>query len=165
MVVRRCDCSRVLNYANRGERLTLRPFLGANEQPRRRTILLVEDEPFVLDATTRILESAGFEVLSAEDAPAARKVFADRQADIALVMTDMVLPGQSGQQLAEDLRYKSAELAILVTSGYGNPDSETESAELHTYFLPKPYSKSLLINKIEKILASHPQANSSTQTR
>jgi DNA-binding NtrC family response regulator len=161
----RCDCRSI--YATRiGVRVvTLRPYVGANEQPRRRTILLVEDEPFVLDATTRILESAGFDVLPAEDPPAARRVFAEREADINLVMTDMVLPGQSGEQLAHDLREKSPELVVLVTSGYGNPDYETESPELRTYFLPKPYSKRLLIDKIEKILEKHLRSQPATQTR
>jgi len=54
--------------------MTLQPHLFANDQPRRRTILLVEDEPFVREATCCILESAGFEVLPAEDAQDAMKV-------------------------------------------------------------------------------------------
>lgn len=145
--------------------MTVQPYVGANEQTCRRTVLVVEDEPFVLDATARILESAGFEVLPAEDPPAARKLFAERQADIALVMTDMILPGQSGQQLAQDLRETSPELVVLVTSGYGNPDYENESPETGTYFLPKPYSKRLLIDKIEKILGKHLQSQTATQTR
>src|SRR5260370_925801 len=48
--------------------MTLQPHVLANDRPRRRTILLVEDEPFVREATCSILESARFEVLPAEDA-------------------------------------------------------------------------------------------------
>jgi len=125
-----------------------------NDRPPRRTILLVEDEPFVREATCSILESAGFEVLPAGDAQDAMKVFEECKPAIDLVVTDMVLPGRSGQQLGQDLREHSPEVAILVTSGYGNPEYEAETPESRTYFLAKPYSRRTLVEKIEKILAA-----------
>ena len=67
-------------------------------------------------------------------------------------MTDMVLPGRTGEQLGEDLRQRSPELLVLVTSGYGNADYDTGDPESHTYFLAKPYSRRSLVEKIEKIL-------------
>jgi two-component system cell cycle sensor histidine kinase/response regulator CckA len=130
------------------------PALQINAQPRRRTILLVEDEPFVREATRGILEHAGFEVLPAADAPEAMQVYDQRRRAIDLVMTDMVLPGRTGLELGEDLRQRSPELVILVTSGYNNPEYDTESPESHTYFLAKPYSRRTLLDKIEKILAA-----------
>src|SRR5208337_680043 len=98
--------------------------LSPNERPRRRTILLVEDEPFVREATCSILENAGFEVLPAEDARAAMKIYDECKRRIDLVMTDMVLPGGTGLQLGQDLRQRSPEVVVLVTSGYGNPEYE-----------------------------------------
>jgi CheY-like chemotaxis protein len=70
-------------------------------------LLLVEDEPFVREATCCILESAGFEVLPAEDAQDAMKVYEECKRGIDLVMTDMVLPGRSGERLGQDLREQS----------------------------------------------------------
>ena len=107
--------------------MTLQPFAYTNDRPkndraRRRTILLVEDEPFVREATCSILESAGFEVLPAEDAQDAMKVYEECKRGIDLVITDMVLPGRTGQQLGQDLREHSPEVAVLVTSGYSNPE-------------------------------------------
>ncbi len=134
-----------------------------NDRQRRRTILLVEDEPFVREATCSILEHAGFEVLSTESAQAATKVYEECNCPIDLVMTDMVLVGRSGQQLGQDLRERSARLMVLVTSGYGNAEYETEAPELRTYFLAKPYSKRTLVDKIEKILGAPPQARSAVQ--
>jgi two-component system, cell cycle sensor histidine kinase and response regulator CckA len=134
--------------------MTLQPHVFANDRPRRRTILLVEDEPFVREATSCLLESAGFEVLPAEDAQDAMKVYEGRKRAIDLVMTDMVLPGRSGQQLGEDLRKHSPEVVVLVTSGYGNAEYELEAPESRTYFLAKPYSRRTLLDKIEKILAT-----------
>jgi DNA-binding NtrC family response regulator len=141
--------------------MTLQPHVFANDRPRRRTILLVEDEPFVREATRCILESAGFEVLPAEDAQDAMKVYEECKRVVDLVMTDMVLPGRSGEQLGQDLRQHSPEVVVLVTSGY-NLECETEKPASRTYFLAKPYSTRTLVEKIEQILraASHVRATS-----
>ncbi len=134
-----------------------------NDRPRRRTILLVEDEPFVREATCSILESAGFEVLPAGDAPDAMKVYEECQRGIDLVITDMVLPGRTGQQLGQDLRAHSPEVAVLVTSGYGNPEYEREAPESHMYFRAKPYSRRTLVEKIERILGAAPLGRAAKQ--
>jgi len=138
--------------------MTLQPYAIAketeNDRPRRRTILLVEDEPFVREATCNILQHAGFEVLPTEDAQEATKLYEARHRGIDLVMTDMVLPGRSGEQLGQDLRERSPEVVVLVTSGYSNAEYETEAPEQRTYFLAKPYSRRTLLDKIEKILAT-----------
>ena len=134
--------------------MTLQPYVFAKDRPRRRTILLVEDEPFVREATCRILESAGFEVLPAEDAQDAMRVYEECKRAIDLLLTDMVLPGRSGEQLGQDLREHSPEVVVLVTSGYGNLEYETEKPGSRTYFLAKPYSRRTLVEKIEKILSA-----------
>lgn len=136
--------------------MTLQPCTYASDRIRRRTVLLVEDEPFVREATRSILESAGFEVFPAEDAAGAMKVYEECKRHIDLVMTDMVLPGRTGQQLGQDLRQRSPEVKVLVTSGYGNAEYATEEPALHTYFLPKPYSRRGLVEKIEQILEMAP---------
>ena len=143
--------------------MTLQPYAYANDRPRRRTILLVEDEPFVREATCSILESAGFEVLPAEDARDAMKVYEECPRGIDLVMTDMVLPGRSGRQLGQDLRQHSPQVVLLLTSGYGNPEFETEAPDSRTYFLSKPYSRRTLVEKIEKILGANPLAQAAKQ--
>ena len=130
---------------------------------RRRTILLVEDEVFVREATRGILESAGFEVLPSEDAAGAMRVHAACLGRIDLVMTDMILPGGTGQQLGRDLRALSPEIVVLVTSGYGNLEYTTETPVSHTYFLAKPYSKRTLLDKIETILSTEELGREATQ--
>jgi DNA-binding NtrC family response regulator len=135
----------------------------SDERARRRTILLVEDEPFVRAATCSILEHAGFDVLAAEDAHAAMKVYDECSQTIDLVMTDMVLPGRNGQQLGQDLRERSPRVVVLVTSGYFNPEYEVEEAESRTYFLAKPYSRRTLLEKIETILGISGLAHRATQ--
>jgi DNA-binding NtrC family response regulator len=122
----------------------------ANRAPR--TILLVEDDAFVRQATCNILEHAGFEVLTAQDATEAMKVYGEHAFEIDLVMTDMVLPGASGQQLSQSLRRRSPAVAVLITSGYSNAEFDMEEPKTLTFFLAKPYSRQTLLDKIKKIL-------------
>lgn len=134
-----------------------------NRQPQQRTILLVEDEPFVCDATGSILERAGFAVLPAQDACEAIRIYEQCQHRIDLVMTDMVLPGRTGLQLGHDLRQRFPNLLVLLTSGYSNAEYDTESPDAHTYFLAKPYSRRSLVEKIEEILDVTPLPHVATQ--
>src|SRR2546426_12129377 len=127
-----------------------RPYI--NEQRPRRVVLLVEDEPFVREATCHILQSAGFDVLPAADAQEAMKVYEHNGRRIDLLMTDMALPGRNGRQLAHDLRDTSAEIPILLTSGYVESECDSEPREPRTYFLPKPYSRAELVEMMETIL-------------
>jgi DNA-binding NtrC family response regulator len=143
--------------------MALQPCACANERSGRRRILLVEDEPFVREATCSILQNAGFEVLPAEDARQAMKVYEECGQSVDLVMTDMVLPGRTGQQLGQDVRKRSPEVAVLVTSGYGEAEYETEVPEAGTYFLAKPYSRRALVEKIETILETGLKQRAATQ--
>jgi DNA-binding NtrC family response regulator len=143
--------------------MTLQPHIPAKDSSRRRIILLVEDEPFVREATCGILQYEGFEVLPAGNAQDAMKIYEECDRAIDLVMTDMVLPGATGQQLGQDLRQRSPKVVVLVTSGYGNPEYDTEAPESRTYFLAKPYSRKTLVEKIEQILGAMPRARPATQ--
>jgi two-component system, response regulator PdtaR len=124
-----------------------------SERSPRRVVLLVEDEPFVREATSQILKGAGFDVLPAADAQEAMKVYEHNKCKIDLLMTDMALPGRNGRQLAHDLRAASAEIPILLTSGYVELEWDDEAREPGTYFLPKPYSRAELVDMMEKILS------------
>lgn len=116
-----------------------------------RVVLLVEDEPFVREATCRTLEKAGFEVLTAGDAQEAMMMYQERKGKIDLLMTDMGLPGRTGRQLAQDIRSISIEVPVLLTSGYVENEGDREPREPKTYFLQKPYSRAELFQSLEGI--------------
>lgn len=143
--------------------MTLPHHLGTSEQSPRRVVLLVEDEPFVREATCHILQSAGFDVLPAADALEAMKVYEHNGRKIDLLMTDMALPGRNGRQLAHDLRDTSAEVPILLTSGYVESECDSEPREFQTYFLQKPYSRAELVETMEAILSEASRRRSATQ--
>lgn len=127
------------------------PCMSSSQRRPSRTVLLVEDEPFVREATCSILQRAGFAVLPARDADDALQIFENCKHSIDLVMTDMVLPGRTGQELGQDLRQHSPEIKVLVTSGYSNAEYATEDPSSQTYFLAKPYSRRALVERIEQI--------------
>jgi two-component system, cell cycle sensor histidine kinase and response regulator CckA len=117
-----------------------------------RTVLLVEDEPFVREATRSMLENAGLSVLAAENAVDAVRIYENCEQPIDLVMTDMVLPGSTGQQLGQELRKRCEQLSVLVTSGYSDAEYDIEDPAAQTYFLAKPYSRGELLGKVGFIL-------------
>jgi two-component system, cell cycle sensor histidine kinase and response regulator CckA len=136
--------------------MTFHPPSSAN-----RTILLVEDEPFVRDATRRILQNAGFQVLCARDAQEALAVYGRAGENVDLLMTDLVLPGRSGLELAQDPRIRAAATQVLLTSGYG--ESINQCVESGTHFLAKPYSRHSLLEKIEQIFSGPCFAHAANQ--
>jgi CheY-like chemotaxis protein len=91
--------------------------------------------------------------LPAADAQEAMRVYENNGRKIDLLMTDMALPGRNGRQLAHDLRAASAEIPILLTSGYVESECDSEPHEPRTYFLPKPYSRAELVETMETILS------------
>jgi len=135
------------------------------ELPARRTILLVEDEPFVREATCRILKHAGFEVLVAVDALEAMQVYDQAGKMVDLVMTDVGLPGRSGRQLGKDVHHLAPQIPVLLTSGYGEAaaNAEREPLDEHTHYLGKPYSRASLVEKVEQILADNSSRRAAVQ--
>jgi len=88
----------------------------AMENPRA-VILLVEDEGFVREVTSEVLESAGYRVLKTANAAEARFAFCLGE-KVGLLLTDVVMPGQNGYDLARELRAICPSLRIIFTSGY-----------------------------------------------
>jgi DNA-binding NtrC family response regulator len=90
-----------------------------DDPPRGRgTILLVEDEAFLREVTCEILESAGYRVLKTRNATEAASAFHRYKTIVKLLLTDVVLPGQNGRDLAKVLRSVCPELRIIFISGY-----------------------------------------------
>ncbi len=129
-----------------------RPPCSSERGSRPAFLLLVEDEPFVRDATCQVLQSAGFSVLPAANASEAMELYERNAHRVDLLMTDLVLPGRNGRQLGQALRRLSPAIPILLTSGYIEPGCDTESPETGIYYLSKPYSRAELVEKMEQIL-------------
>jgi PAS domain S-box-containing protein len=132
--------------------LDARPAITA--MPRgEETVLLVEDEPEVRDLAREILEGSGYTVLQACD-PQEAVLMAERHAGpIRLLLTDVIMPRQSGRALAERLRPLRPEMHVLYMSGYTNEAIVRHGVlEPDTMFIQKPFTPAALGQKVREAL-------------
>lgn len=125
----------------RAEAWRSRPRSGTYESPdlRAHRLLLVDDDPDLLEITFELLTAYGFDVVKASSAEAALAILQDR-ADIEILLSDVVMPGMSGLQLAYKARELNPGLKIILVSGYPNPAIESGHGYLGDFeFLEKPY--------------------------
>lgn len=103
-------------------------------------ILLVEDEDTVRSVTRRLLEKLGYEVDTVSEAEEALERFESGEADVDLVLTDIVMPGLTGVEMAEILARDHPDLKFLFTSGYTSKELGRDPGQPPEPFLPKPFS-------------------------
>jgi PAS domain S-box-containing protein len=121
------------------------------------TILLVEDEPNLRRLARQYLENQGYRVLEAEDGAAALQIASGHRDTIDLLLTDVVMPGMNGRELAEQITAQRPEIRVLYMSGY------TENAIGHNglldtgiNLLQKPFSLPTLKDRVRELLDSEP---------
>ena len=119
------------------------------------TVLLVEDEGGIRALVRKILRRQGYEVLEAAGGEEAIRTALSHIGRIDLLLTDVMMPGINGRELADRLRQTMPHLRVLFISGYTNERS-LYSAELPegTEFLQKPFTLTTLLEKVRKVLQS-----------
>jgi two-component system, cell cycle sensor histidine kinase and response regulator CckA len=126
--------------------------LEANSPPNTGTlILVVEDEPAVRRLARRILEGAGYRVVEAGDPVEASSVFDQHRDQIALLLTDVVMPGGTGPALYETLRATKPELRAVCMSAYAE-DRAFEDGMFDGEFVQKPFAAATLLQAIHRSL-------------
>ena len=122
------------------------------------TVLLVEDEESVRQLVRETLEAKGYKVLEADQGEAALQAAQAHSGPIHLLVTDVVMPGMSGRDLALKLSESHPQTKVLYLSGY------TEDAIVHqgvldsdTAFLQKPFTLQMLSRKVREVLQTDPE--------
>jgi two-component system cell cycle sensor histidine kinase/response regulator CckA len=119
------------------------------------TVLLVEDEDAVRSLARLVLRQAGYRVLEAPGGDEALRVVGRHQGPIHLLVTDVVMPGQDGRQVAERLLGSHPGLKVLFLSGYTDDVVVRHGIlEDQVHFLAKPYSPAVLAQKVREVLDS-----------
>ena len=117
------------------------------------TILVVEDEPVVRRLTVRALTERGYRVLEAEDGESALVVAREHQGDIQLLVTDVVMPGMNGKELADRLAADRPDLRVLYISGYAEHAVVRQGVLVEGIaFLSKPFDLSELARTVRDVL-------------
>jgi CheY-like chemotaxis protein len=119
-------------------------------------ILVVDDELILRHLTQTLLESAGYEVLTADDGPAGLALFRGRHADIDVVLLDLALPGLHGQELLQQILALNAAAKVIIFSAFVF-DGDVEWINRGACgTVAKPFRLNTLLRAIEQALAPVP---------
>ncbi|NTW48181.1 MAG: PAS domain S-box protein [Chlorobiales bacterium] len=117
------------------------------------TVLLVEDEQSLRVTCGLLLETLGYKVLAADTPECAQNILDQHPGDIRLLLTDVVMPGMNGRQLAERLCTVKPDLNVLFMSGYTADVIDHHGIlEQGVHFISKPFSRVELARKVWEIL-------------
>ncbi|MDK9706657.1 MAG: PAS domain S-box protein [Desulforhopalus sp.] len=141
------------------------PVYAAPEEPKLRneeeitavrgqeTILLVEDEPMILDVTATMLRMQGYTVLAASSPGQAVRITEEHAGKISMLMTDVIMPEMNGRDLAKNLQALRPNLKCLFMSGYtADVIAPHGVLEEGVHFIQKPFAMQALIDKIKEVL-------------
>jgi DNA-binding response OmpR family regulator len=114
-------------------------------------ILVVDDEPGVLDVCARSLRRQGFEVTTASDAKTARILLQSHTVD--LLISDMKMPGESGVSLLQAVHETSPNLPLMIITAYPESTYVDAALELNVKaFVPKPFDISVFVHEVKRSL-------------
>ena len=117
------------------------------------TILLVEDEPAVRELARMVLSEQGYTVIEAQNSEDAVRLAGKHGSEIHLLLTDVVMPGMSGHDLAKHLAALHANLRVLYMSGYpNNVIAENGTLDEGLSFLQKPFTPQVLTQRVREAL-------------
>jgi CheY-like chemotaxis protein len=117
-----------------------------------RVVLLAEDDPLVREFTATALQRGGYRVLVARDGTQALELAKAHEGTIDLLLTDLVMPGLTGRDLAVEIRRQRPGIAVLYATGY-EPDSAIAPAETlpGSHMIQKPFTASELLQTMAEL--------------
>jgi len=117
------------------------------------TVLLIDDEASVLSITSQTLEEFGYQVLSANNGAEAVAIYAQRKDEIAVVLTDLMMPVMNGNATIHALLKINPSVKVIVASGLNANDNRIQAADSGiNHFLAKPYTARALLEKLRTAL-------------
>ena len=119
------------------------------------TILAVDDDPAVLGFLDHVLRGAGYRVLLADGGWRAIETYENSPSPVNLLVTDVIMPDLTGPVVAERLRSRQPDLAVLFISGYHDADLVQRFVKTRGFtLLPKPFTVDGLLRGVEASLGS-----------
>jgi two-component system, cell cycle sensor histidine kinase and response regulator CckA len=128
------------------------------------TILLVEDETDVREVTRAVLEHAGYRVIESKGAEEALRVVREHRGRIGLLLSDVVMPGMNGPELALRLQNLQPGLITVFMSGYADRDvlHKVTRGAMTTY-IQKPFTIDVLLSGVAQALRTHANVSEAAQ--
>jgi two-component system cell cycle sensor histidine kinase/response regulator CckA len=116
------------------------------------TILVVDDEQAIRDLTCDYLRAKGYQVLQATNAAEALRMFSEKRGGIHLMLTDMIMPGGNGPDLAAAVRNMGLRVPVIFMSGDADRSADAENLGKDAVVLQKPFSLAALARVIRSAL-------------
>ena len=115
-------------------------------------VLVIEDEELLRSMLKSVLESRGYQVLTAENGSTGLKLF-EEHPEVAVIVTDMGLPEMNGTEVVRRIRAIDKQVKCIITSGYMTPDTVNELQRLGVdRTVSKPYEPAELLRVLRKVL-------------
>jgi len=122
-------------------------------RPQAPMVLLVDDEPSIIQIMERALMFSGYRVLLASRGEEAVELYRKNQGSVSVVVLDRTMPDMAGERVLELLEAINAGVKVIFTSGYEmGPETQAILSRGGHDFLPKPFGIKELVKKIRKIL-------------
>ena len=120
----------------------------------KRTVLIVDDEKFVLDVEALMMEKMGFHTLKASSPEKAYRIYELEKDNIDLVILDMIMPGDNGAEAYQKLKKINSGIKVLVSSGFWC-DAQVKKIlnDKQNSFIQKPFKYEELNEKVDSILS------------
>jgi signal transduction histidine kinase/CheY-like chemotaxis protein len=124
--------------------------------PKGETVLIVEDEPALLEVTKRILTRNGYQVITAASGPEALAIARNHPGEIHLLVTDVVMPHMLGKEVADKMRAVKPGIEVLFMSGYARPVLASQGKlDPNVALVEKPFSEADLLAMAGQVLNGH----------
>lgn len=145
---------------SKGTAISMHPAPVVLTRGGQETVLVVDDEPALRRLATRVLGKYGYNVYTAADAVKGLAELSRIGNRVDLLLTDMIMPGPSGKDLAHDVRQRCPAVRVLFMSGYSELTTRPEGADAgDVQFLQKPFSADALLEKVRATLDGVPTAD------
>jgi two-component system, cell cycle sensor histidine kinase and response regulator CckA len=117
------------------------------------TILLVDDEDFILELGQQILQQSGYKALTARTGKEALQIYREQPDAISLVLLDLIMPEMSGKQCISELLKLNPQAKVLISSGYALDGASCEAFDLGARgFVSKPFDVAEFLQQVRKTL-------------
>ena len=115
------------------------------------TVLVVDDEPGVRHLASAMLRKSGYTVVEAQDGAEAERIAGEHKGEIDVLLTDIVMPGVRGPELATRLRSSRPTLRVVYMSGYRDTEPLADVERGEAVFLAKPFVRAALLGAITRV--------------